>query len=123
MIHFQDIEGSEYEILKDGKFLEALDNVVQIVIEFHDADSRFAELKNVVELINKKFTVVHLHGNNHRGVFNLNGRQIPKVFELTFLNNAYVKAKKVDLSPMPVPGLDYPCQPNVPDIDISKIFA
>lgn len=118
-----DIEGGEYDVLKDEKFINALDNVVQIVIEFHDADSRFAELKSIVESLNKKFTVVHFHGNNYCGVFELNGRQIPKAFEITFLNNKYVKVKKFDLSPMPVPEIDYPCQPNVPDINISRIFA
>lgn len=118
-----DIEGGEYEVLKDEKFLNSLDNVVQLAIEFHDADTRFAELKEVVELLNKKFTIVHFHGNNYGGVFESNGKQIPKVPELTFLNNAYLKSKKIDLSPMPVPEIDYPNEPNQPDINISKIFA
>jgi len=118
-----DIEGGEYEVLKVEKFLKSLDNVVQIAIEFHDADTRFAELKNVIELLNKKFTIVHIHGNNYGGVFDLDGKQIPKVLELTFLNNVYLKNKQVDFSPMPVPEIDYPNHPTLPDINISKIFA
>ena len=118
-----DIEGGEYEIIKDEKFLKSLDNVVQLAIEFHDADTRFADLKEVVELLNKKFTVVHFHGNNYGGVFELNGKQFPKVPELTFLNNSYLKTKQYDLSPMPVPEIDYPNHPTEPDINISKIFA
>jgi len=118
-----DIEGGEYEVLKDEEFLKTLDNVVQIAIEFHDAHLRFAELKNVIESLNKKFTIVHFHGNNYAGVFELGGKQIPKVLELTFLNNSYLKSKQLDFSPMPVPDMDYPNHPGQPDIDISRIFA
>jgi hypothetical protein len=118
-----DIDGGEYEILKDEKFIKALDNVVQMAIEFHDVDKRFAELKDIIETINKKFTIVHFHGNNYVGVFEVEGKKIPKAIELTFLNNAYLKNKQVDFSPMPIPEMDYPNHPKLPDIDISKIFA
>src|SRR5688572_11139096 len=118
-----DIDGGEYEILKDEKFHDALDNVVQMAIEFHEADMRFAELKSIVETINKKFTIVHFHGTNYCGVFDVEGKQVPIAFELTFLNNAYLKNKQPDFSPMPIPEMDYPNQPKRPDINISKIFA
>ena len=118
-----DIEGGEYEVLKDEKFLKALDNVVQIAIEFHDADTRLAELKSLVETLNKKFTIVHFHGNNYGGVFEFEGKQVPRAIELTFLNNAYLKNKQADFSPLPIPDMDYPNQRKRPDINISKIFA
>ena len=63
-------------------------------------------------MINKKFTIVHFHGNNYGGVFEVAGKQIPKAFELTFLNNLYLKNKQVDFSPLPIPEIDYPNQPN-----------
>ena len=118
-----DIDGGEYEVLKDEKFHKALDNVVQMAIEFHDADTRLAELKSIVETINKKFTIVHFHGNNFVGVFELAGKQFPRAFELTFLNNAYLKDKQADFSPMPIPDMDYPNHRKRPDINISTIFA
>ena len=118
-----DIDGGEYEILNDEKFHKALDNVVQMAIEFHEADSRFAELKSIIETINEKFTIVHFHGNNFVGVFDLAGKQFPRAFELTFLNNAYLKDKQADFSPMPIPEMDYPNHPKQPDINISTIFT
>ncbi len=118
-----DIDGGEYEVLNDEKFHKALDNVVQMAIEFHNADTRFAEIKSIVETINKKFTIVHFHGNNYRGVFEVEGKQVPVAFELTFLNNAYIKNKQADFSPMPIPEMDYPNQPKEPDINISRIFT
>ena len=118
-----DIDGGEYEAVNDEKFHQALDNVVQMAIEFHNADTRFAEIKSIVETINKKFTIVHFHGNNYRGVFEVAGKQVPMAFELTFLNNAYIKDKQPDFSPMPIPEMDYPNQPKQPDINISRIFT
>jgi hypothetical protein len=118
-----DIDGGEYEVLKDEKTLKALDNVVQIALEFHDVHLKMSELKEVIESLNQRFTIVHFHGNNYDEVFELDGKLIPRVIELTFLNNAYVKSKQVDRSPMPVPEIDYPNRPDKADINISQIFA
>jgi len=117
-----DIEGGEYEIFKHEGFLKALNNVVQIAIEFHDLPTRFRSLEKLMEALQENFSVVHIHANNYGGVFELNGKQVPGTIELTLLNNSMLASKEIDKTSIPIKDLDYPNDVNLPDIELSPLF-
>lgn len=113
-----DIEGGEYAWLLDldEKLLE---NVMQIVIEFHgiNGDGWSANYEEKVICINKLLKshyIIHAHGNNNVGTTN----KIPDVIELTFINKKYFKeAPKLNKSPLPNSILD-----NVNNINLKKLI-
>ncbi len=117
-----DIEGGEYEILSDDRFIKALENVAQIAIEIHDVEERFGDLEKILNKLSDRFSVVHFHANNFGGVFEIKGKMMPHTIELTLLNNSFIKNKMPDLTPMPVDGLDYPNNLKLPDINLSQLF-
>ena len=53
-----DIEGAEWDVFRTAD----LSRVTQLIAEIHDLDKAPIE---VLELINEKFYLVHIHGNNH----------------------------------------------------------
>jgi hypothetical protein len=53
-----DVEGAEWDVFKTAD----LSRVTQLIAEIHDLDKAPIE---VLELINEKFYLVHIHGNNH----------------------------------------------------------
>jgi len=84
-----DIEGAEYEAL-----LACTDNTLKrfriLVIEFHKIESYahpdyFAIISAVFNKILSIFSPIHLHPNNCCGLVNINGVELPRVFEMTFL--------------------------------------
>lgn len=50
--------------------------------------------------------------------FSYNGKQIPAVFEVTFLHNSFLTDKTLSASDYPVKGLDYPCNRRKEDINL-----
>ena len=114
-----DIEGGEYEILADPKFINSLKFVSQLAIEFHNVEQRISDLKNIIESISKHVSLVHIHGNNWESVFDYEGYQIPNVLELTFLNNRFFENKIFDETKYPILNLDFPNKVEKPDIDLS----
>jgi hypothetical protein len=109
-----DIEG--YEIpwihsLSD----EQLSKFEQIVMEFHNP---FSESENVVfNKINKNHALVHFHANNCCGTRDINGVQVPNVFECTYLHKKYF-TNPPELNTDLIPGpLDMPNTTN-PEIHI-----
>jgi len=117
-----DIEGSEYAIFKDPLFLNALNNVVQLAIEFHDLDTRLEELRTILGVLANRFSVVHIHSNNFGAIFEHEGAQIPVTIEFTLLSNTFLGEKVVDTTELPVKGLDFPNNPAVPDFSFSELF-
>jgi len=53
-----DIEGAEWDVFKTAD----LSRVTQLIVELHDMDKAPIE---IVKLINEKFYLVHIHGNNY----------------------------------------------------------
>ncbi len=104
-----DIEGAEYDVLKDESFYRHTDNMVQVIFEFHYIKERLAELTELVKRLERTHTLVHIHANNNAGVFNCQGKQVPEALEVVFLHNEWVPQKKLSLKNYPVAGLDYPC--------------
>ena len=99
-----DIEGSEYEIIDE--FVKYQDRIDLAVIEFHNLDQDIKKFTESVKKILKYFTIVHIHGNNNSIL--LKDVNIPCVPEITFINNKYMKEKKMGNKNFPVESLDYP---------------
>ncbi|SRR5258706_8250004 len=106
-----DIEGSEYRVLDD--LLRHSQNIVSIAIEFHDVDILSDRFNSLVEKIKRDFYIVHIHGNNMGGTTPFN---FPIAPEITFLNKRFFNsAPSPSRSKYPIPGLDRPNNPRLPD--------
>lgn len=124
-----DIEGGEYDIFNEA-FFDELGNVSQIVIEFHFIKDRFSQFINIIEMLLVSFELIHIHGNNISGYFEVNCTDlegdkslmiIPNVMEMTFvkrndINDSEFDCKHIDY---PIKGLDFPNNPNEDDIELN----
>lgn len=86
-----DIEGGEYDVLiyEDAQTLASFSTMI---IEFHSLKNLFERdfLKmfwSIFEKIFKHFSICHVHPNNCCGIVSLDGMQVPRVIEVTFLRN------------------------------------
>jgi len=113
-----DIEGAEFDIFSQKKIYTNLNNVIQLVIEFHYAAENIEKISDIVNNISKTHSLIHIHGNNIGGTFAYNGKQVPQVFEVTFLHNSFLTDKTLSASDYPVKGLDYPCNRRKEDINL-----
>lgn len=96
-----DIEGSEYEVLRDIK--KNINKIDFLIIEFHDVDKNIRKIKNFLSKNNLK--IIHLHANNYGGV---NRNKIPKVLELSMLNLKTISLKNIkSKKKYPIMNLDY----------------
>ena len=107
-----DIEGCEFNWLDCMKENE-LEKFSQIVIEFHWPFDIYR--MNMLKKLNKTHYIIHIHGNNGQSVYNINNTNsglnsinIPKVFEVTYLNKNLFKIplKKIHKY-YPIDKLDY----------------
>jgi len=101
-----DIEGHEWTLFDDFKYI---DNFSQLVIEFHlffDI-TRFEHIiDNVFKKLNEKFTCVHVHGTNTPLQPWIDGN-FPRVFECSFVRNDLIDTKEIEPGVFPIVGLDY----------------
>jgi hypothetical protein len=100
-----DIERSEYRVLAD--VIEDAARINGLAIEFHECDilwERFAEL---MDRLQERFAIVHIHGNNWSPL--IPGSSCPQTLEVSLVNKTLLPAS---LSPStaayPIPGLDMP---------------
>lgn len=114
-----DIEGGEYLVLDD--LLRHSGNIVAIAIEFHDVDTHPGPFNSLVEKIKHEFYIVHIHGNNMGGISPFN---FPKALEITFLNKRFFdSAPSPSCLKYPVPGLDHPNNPRLPEFAFEFLTA
>jgi hypothetical protein len=111
-----DIERSEYRVLTD--VLEDAERINGLVIEFHECDilwERFAEL---MDRLQERFAIVHLHGNNWSPL--IPGTTCPQALEVSLVNRALLPAT---LSPStetyPIADLDMPNHPERKDYPLA----
>jgi len=119
-----DIEGAEYSSL-----LATPDRILKrfriIVLEMHGlqdwAQSSFYEIaSSLINKLSQSFIVVHNHPNNHGGMFNINGFEMPGTIEITLLRKDRCKViEKTEVFPH---HLDAPCGPQLPEVVLPDGF-
>jgi hypothetical protein len=114
-----DIEGAEFEIFSDPGFYNSLNNVIQLVVEFHYAGKNLEKINEIITKLSNTHSLIHIHGNNIGGTFTYEGKQIPEVFEVTFLHNSFLPEKILSALNYPIKGLDYPCNKKQEDIKLN----
>jgi len=106
-----DIEGDEYKIIEDVcRYSKIVD---LLIIEFHQTERMNIEFSKSISLLKEFFHLVHIHGNNFDYV-SANG--IPNVIECTFVNRQTFNEEYEKIPNLPLPQIDFPCNPNKPDI-------
>lgn len=115
MLLKMDVEGAEW-----GAFEQVnpvlLTQFDQIVLEIHDlikahTDRKRMQILGVLHKLNQTHYIVHAHGNNNSGAIALEGRLIPDVLELTFVNKQLVSVDTENVVTLPR-DLDQPNDPN-----------
>jgi hypothetical protein len=104
-----DIEGSEYRVLDD--VLTHADELVGMIVEFHDTDPLRPVFVRAMEHILREFEIVHLHANNWSPAA-VDG--LPEVLEVTFAKREYCGGTK-RRTVLPLEGLDRPNRADAPD--------
>jgi hypothetical protein len=114
-----DIEGAEYRVLAD--LAEYASRIEAIAIEFHDIHLHPDRFDAAIAQLRKDFHIVHVHGNNYRG---LSPSGLPQVLEITLQNRRLFQGTP-QASPRsyPVPGLDAPNNPAKPDLQLDFLRA
>lgn len=125
-----DIEGNEYKIFNNEDVYSGLKNVTQLVIEFHDIDTKLREVESIFKKLTKEFEVIHIHGNNFCEPFILydllNGEGgdilVPRTLEVSFARKDKICVKDILSRHESYPtDLDFPCHPGKPDIPLMFI--
>ena len=104
-----DIEGSEYATIED---LVAFENLINgMVIEFHDVNRKRDTFTSAIHLLQTRYDIVHLHGNNFDPV-GFDG--FPETLEITWVNKRYsIQSKKRER--IYLDGIDAPNREGSPD--------
>ena len=127
-----DIEGHEFRLLPTFFGNEYIQKIKQLVVEIHSpADIQlypdyFTGLNDITnskmfELfynMNKTHTLVHFHANNGCKMAQIDGINIPHVFELTYIRNDFISEKKRNTEKLPT-ILDMKNIEDKPDYELS----
>lgn len=118
-----DVEEYEYEYFKMTDVAAMAPKVSGILLEVHwiDSDKNRAALVEILTAIQQHFSLIHIHGNNWGGTWDFDGKTIPKVLELTFVNKSLVDTEEVDTQDYPIVGLDLPNKPDSEDYTLDFI--
>ena len=115
-----DIEGGEYNYFEKVNIEEVAKVTTGILLELHWLTD-VGYQKRAEVLLNKlyeHFTLTHIHGNAWGTTWDYQGHKIPETFELSLVNNKYIKSKEYDTQDYPIEGLDVSNRPNYPDLDL-----
>ncbi len=116
-----DIEGGEYDWLLNAD-IDAMAKVVTgINLEFHwlHEEPRQEKMIAIMKKLNEHFVMNHIHANNWVTMFPLEGRMIPIVLEMSFINKRHVEKFEPSLLQYPIKGLDWPNKPDAPDHELT----
>ena len=86
-----DVEGAEWQVL--SSLPEALLDVFeQIVVEFHwlnglGQENFAATVRHTLRRLNARFTLCHVHANNHASIRLVQGVAVPTVLEATYVRS------------------------------------
>lgn len=110
-----DIEGHEFRLFPTFFENGYINKIKQLVFELHSpADIELYpkyfdglnDIKNdhmfeLLKQLNKTHTLLHLHANNGCKMNNIDGINIPHVFELTYIRNDFISEKINNDEPLP----------------------
>jgi len=106
-----DIEGWEYSAISG--ILEYSPRITGLVVEFHHVGSLGGAAESGIRELGRRFDIVHVHVNNHD---DLGEDGLPTTIEVTFENKSLRKEPAAgSRRDYPVPGLDSPNNPSLPD--------
>lgn len=101
-----DIEGDEWKVLAKSQLYS---EVGLLIIEFHALETSIFGIRanarqNIIKKLHKKFTTLHIHANNCCGVYEGVGWRMPRIMEVTLINNKILGklAYKPSLTSLPL---------------------
>jgi hypothetical protein len=97
-----DIEGGEWDLLRDFSDVAKLADSPALIVEFHD--TRRPEFLKVVSMIKEYFWIAHIHGNTSDRATE---EGMPLYLEMTFVNKRYPPSGGIRRK-LPIDGLDFP---------------
>jgi hypothetical protein len=111
-----DIDGGEYRIIR--QCMAYADRIGMIAIEFHDTEPLRSVFLEQIQAICREFNVIHIHGNNNRGI---GADGLPECLEITFLHKRF-PTERHHRTRLPLAGLDFPNNAEKPDylLDFSQ---
>jgi hypothetical protein len=110
-----DIEGAEYDALP--LLVPYLQKINAMVFEFHYLDRLGEAFENIVASFSERFFIAHVHANNYGGY--IKNSKLPLTLEICFLNKDLLESPpRPSMLSYPVPGLDSPCNPDIPELAI-----
>ena len=116
-----DTEGAEFDYFLNVDIDDLASFTCGIIVEVHWLEQETNQIKfiEMMEKINKHFTLVHIHGNNWGEEFDYEGFKVPRVPEFTFVNKRYITECSPDNQDYPIEGIDFPNNPNAQECDLS----
>ncbi len=100
-----DIEGGEWDLLREASDVAQLADAPVLIVEFHD--TRRPEFMKVVSMVKECFWIGHLHGNTSDRATEAG---MPLYLEMTFVNKRYSPGDGIRKK-LPIDGLDFPVRP------------
>lgn len=100
-----DIEGGEWDLLREVSDVARLADAPVLIVEFHD--TRRPEFLKVVSMIKAFFWIAHIHGNTSDRATE---EGMPLYLEMTFVNKRYQPGDGIR-EKLPIDGLDFPVRP------------
>ena len=100
-----DIEGGEWDLLREKSDVAQLADAPALIFEFHD--TRRPEFLKVVSMIKEFFWIAHIHGNTSDRATEVG---MPLYLEMTFVNKRYQPGDGIRRK-LPIAGLDFPVRP------------
>lgn len=118
-----DIEGGEFDYFLQTNIekIASIANGLSLEIHWIDDINNRDKFIQIMDKLNPYFTLCHVHGNNWGDLWNYEGFELPKVFELSFINKKLVEIEEEDKQIYPIVGLDIPNNPNQPDYPLTYI--
>jgi hypothetical protein len=142
-----DIEGHEFRILPTIIENNYINKIKQLIIQIHSpadiqlypnyfnglSDITNINMFNLLSSINNTHTLVHFHANNGCKMTQIDGIDIPHVFELTYVRNDMIQERIKNTIPLPtnldmkniphLPDYYFNCYPYVNKIEVNKYLT
>lgn len=104
-----DVEGAEYDYFDEVNIIDFSENCIGFCLEIHSLENTEIQKRaeNILEKIQTKYDLCHIHGNNFANCFYYGPFILIQSIELTFINKKLVKSYSNNREKYPIEGLDY----------------